>query len=46
MKALSDYNIFERLIDYGRKKLAPDMDDCAKEWLLQSDLIDNRGNTT
>ena len=43
MKVLSEVNFFERLIDYGRNKLATDVDDYAIERLLQSDCTD-RGN--
>ena len=43
---LNELNIFERLIDYGRNKLATDVDDYAIEWLLQSDLIDSGNKAT
>ena len=46
MTVLSEFNILERLIDYGRNKLATDVDDYAIEWLLQSDFIDNRNKAT
>ena len=36
MKVLSEVNIFERLIDFGRNKVATDVDDYAIERLLQS----------
>ena len=34
MKVLSEVNIFERLIDFGRNKVATDVDDYAIERLL------------
>ena len=43
MTVLREVNIFERLVDYGRNKLATDVDDYAIEWLVQSDFI-VRGN--
>ena len=46
MTVLNEFNVFERLIDYGRKKLATDVDDYAIEWLLQSDLIDSGNKAT
>lgn len=46
MTVLSDLNIFERLIDYGRNTLATDVDDYAIEWLLQSDFIDSGNKAT
>ena len=44
--ALNELNIFELLIDYGRTKLATDVDDYAIEWLLQSELIDSANTAT
>ena len=41
MKVLSEVDFFERLIDYGRNKLATDVDDYAIERLLQSDFKDS-----
>ena len=46
MTVVNEVNIFERLIDYGRNKLATDVDDYAIEWLLQSDFIDSRNKAT
>ena len=46
MTVLCEFYILERLIDYGRNKLATDVDDYAIEWLLQSDFIDSRNNAT
>ena len=46
MTVLNEFNIFERLIDYGRNKLATDVDDYAIEWLLQSDFIDSGNKAT
>ena len=46
MKVLSEVNIFERLIDYGRNKLATDADDYAIERLLQSDFTDSGKKAT
>ena len=46
MTVLSEFNIYERLIDYGRSKLATDVDDYAIEWLLQSDFIDSGNKAT
>ena len=46
MTVLNEYNILERLIDYGRNKLATDLDDYAIEWLLQSDYIDSGNEAT
>ena len=46
MTVISEFNIFERLIDYGRNKLATDVDDYAIEWLLQSDFIDSGNKAT
>ena len=46
MTVLSEFNIYERLIDYGRNKLATDVDDYAIEWLLQSDFIDSGNKAT
>ena len=46
MTVLSEFNLFERLIDYGRNKLATDVDDYAIEWLLQSDFIDSGNKAT
>ena len=46
MGSMSDLNIFERLIDYGRKKLYTDVDDYAIEWLQQSDFIDSSNDAT
>ena len=46
MGSMSDFNIFERLIDYGRKKLDTDFDDYAIEWLQQSDFIDSSHDAT
>ncbi len=46
MGSISDFNTFERLIDYGRKKLDTDVDDYAIEWLQQSDFIDSSNNAT
>ena len=46
MTVLNDSHIFERLIDYGRNKLATDVDDYAIEWLLQSDFIDSGNKAT
>ena len=46
MTVLSEVKFFERLIDYGRNKLATDVDDYAIEWLLQSDFIDSGNKPT
>ncbi len=46
MGSISNFNIFERLMDYGRKKLDTDVDDYAIEWLQQSDFIDSSNNAT
>ena len=46
MTVLNEFNNFERLIDYGRNKLATDVDDYAIEWLLQSDFIDSGNKAT
>ena len=46
MTVLSEVNIVERLIDYGRNKLATDVDDYAIEWLLQADFIDSGNKAT
>ena len=46
MGSMSDFNVFERLIDYGQKKLDTDVDDYAIEWLQQSDFIDSSNNAT
>ena len=46
MGSMSDFKIFERLIDYGRKKLDTDVDDYAIEWLQQSDFIDSSNDAT
>ena len=46
MTVLSEVNIFERLIDYGRNKLATDVDAYAIEWLLQSNFIDSGNKAT
>ena len=43
---MNELNIFELLIDYGRTKLATDVDDYAIEWLLQSELIDSANTAT
>ena len=46
MNPMSDFKIFKRLIDYGRDKLATDVDDYAIEWLRQSDFIDSSNQAT
>ena len=46
MGSMSGFNIFERLIDYGRKKLDTDVDDYAIEWLQQSDFKDRSNDAT
>ena len=46
MTVLNELNILDRLIDYGRYKLATDVDDYAIEWLLQSDFIDSGNKAT
>ena len=46
MGSISNFYIFERLMDYGRKKLDTDVDDYAIEWLQQSDFIDSSNNAT
>ena len=46
VSSMSDFKIFQRLLDYGRKKLETDVDDYAIEWLQQSDLIDSSNNAT
>ena len=46
MNAMSDFKIFERLIDYGRDKLATDVDDYAIEWLRQANFIDSSNQAT
>ena len=46
MGSMSDFNIFERLIDYGRKKLYTDVDDYAREWLQQCDFINSSNDAT
>ena len=43
---MSNFKVFERLIDYGRMKLATDVDDYVIEWLRQSDFIDRDNNAT
>lgn len=45
-KVMSNLKIFERLIDYGRSKLATDVDDYVIEWLRQSNFIDHDNNAT
>ena len=46
MGSISNFNIFERLMDFGRQKLDTDVDDYAIEWLQQSDFIDSSNNAT
>ena len=46
MNAIDNFKIFERLIDYGRDKLATDMDDYAIEWLRQANFIDSSNQAT
>ena len=43
---MNDFRVFERLIDYGRMKLATDVDDYVIEWLRQSNIIDRDNNAT
>ena len=43
---INDFRVFERLIDYGRMKLATDVDDYVIEWLRQSNFIDHDNNAT
>ena len=45
-KAMNDFRVFERLIDYGRMKLATDVDDYVIEWLRKSNFIDHDNNAT
>ena len=46
MNAINYFKIFERLIDYGRNKLATDVDHYAIEWLRQSGFIKSVNNAT
>ncbi len=46
MEIISKLSTFEWLIDYGRSKLATDVDDYAIEWLRQCGLIDRGNNAT
>ena len=43
---MRDLRVLKRLIDYGRIKLATDVDDYVIEWLRQSDFIDRDNNAT
>jgi len=43
---MSDFRVFEQLLDYGRRKLATDVDDYAIEWLRQSDFIDRHNEAS
>ena len=43
---MSNFKVFERLIDYGRMKLATEVDDYVIEWLRQSDIIDRDNYAT
>lgn len=43
---MNDLRVFELLIDYGRNKLATDVDDQVFEWLMQSNFIDHNNNAT
>ena len=46
MTVWSEVNIFERILYYGRNKLATDVDNYAIEWLLQADFIDGGNKAT
>ena len=43
---MSDFRIFELLVNYARKKLKTEIDDYAIEWLQQSSFIDDGNKAT
>ena len=46
MGIMSDFRIFEQLVDYARKKLKTDSDDYAREWQQESDFLDDGNKST